>query len=178
MIGIPLKSCCLSAFVFLCLQSLADIAREEAERRRSLDQQGIEAKVITSVPQDDRGNIAVSTIISTTAPKKTSKESAPPKASLGGITAAIQKLDRGIRQTQERLESRRALLQSERWAIPKTGRASANRNTEKVQSRLKEEIENLERKLNQLRQERSEVYDRGRKAGFLPGEITGKGIIP
>lgn len=69
-------------------------------------------------------------------------------------------------------------MQAERWAIPKTGRASAGGNTEKTMGRLKEEIENLEKKLSQLQQERSEVYGRARKAGFLPGEITGKGIIP
>jgi len=29
-----------------------------------------------------------------------------------------------------------------------------------------------------LRRERLETYDAGRKAGFLPGELDGKGLIP
>jgi uncharacterized protein (UPF0335 family) len=43
---------------------------------------------------------------------------------------------------------------------------------------LREEIEDLELKLKRLQQERSEVYAEGKKAGFLPGELSGKGIIP
>ena len=181
MIGIPLKSCCLSAFVFLCLQSLADIAREEAERRRSLDQQGIEAKVIVDVaPQNSHGSLTVSTGTASAVQRKTAKESTSPKesASLKGIRTSLQKLDRSIKQTQERLEAGRARLQAERWAIPKTGRISARGDTEKTQGRLRQEIEALQKKLDQLQQDRSDVYDRGKKAGFLPGELTGKGIIP
>jgi len=181
MIGIQLKSCCLSAFAFLCMQSLADVAREEAERRRLLDQQGVEAKVIVDVvPQNSSGSLTLSTGPSSTIARKTPKESTSSreKTSLNGIRASLQKLDRSIKQTQERLEVGRARLHAERWAIPKTGRVSARGDTEKTQSRLRQEIEALQKKLDQLQQDRSEIYDRGKKAGFLPGELTGKGIIP
>ena len=60
--------------------------------------------------------------------------------------------------------------------IPKTGRISSRSDTEKTQSKLKQEIEELQRKLEQLQQERAELYDRGKKSGFLPGELTGKGL--
>jgi len=35
----------------------------------------------------------------------------------------------------------------------------------------------LEAKLKRLKQERLEAYETGRKAGYLPGELDGKGII-
>jgi hypothetical protein len=163
------------------MQSLADVAREEAERRRLLDQQGVEAKVIVDVvPQNSSGSLTLSTGPSSTIARKTSKESTSSreKTSLNGIRASLQKLDRSIKQTQERLEVGRARLHAERWAIPKTGRVSARGDTEKAQSRLRQEMEALQKKLDQLQQDRSEIYDRGKKAGFLPGELTGKGIIP
>jgi len=43
--------------VLACLQSLADVAREEAQRRKLLDQQGIEATVIIKKAAD--GNSAI-----------------------------------------------------------------------------------------------------------------------
>jgi DnaJ-domain-containing protein 1 len=179
MMTTPLNAYWLIPFILFCLQSLADVARQEAERRKSLDQQGIEAKIIEAVPQNGGGNLAVSSGGSP-APGRASKESASGrgKTSVDGIRAALQKLDRSIQQTQERLESKRARLQSERWTIPKTGRVSGRGDPEKYQNQLKEEIEELNRKLEQLQRERAETYDRGKKAGFLPGELTGKGIIP
>ena len=46
------------------------------------------------------------------------------------------------------------------------------------QSKLQAEIEELQIKLKRLQEERFEVYESGKKAGFLPGELEGKGIIP
>jgi chromosome segregation ATPase len=168
----------MTACVVLCLQSLADVARDEAERRKLLDQQGIEAKVI-EVDAGQKGNLTISTDSPPAARKDSQKKPARSdgRTSVRSFRNALQKLDRAIRQNQERLESRRARLRSGRWEISKSGRASSS-NAEKSQSRLQEEIEDLEMKLNQLRQERSEVYQEGRKAGFLPGELDGKGIVP
>jgi predicted RNase H-like nuclease (RuvC/YqgF family) len=170
----------LSLLMLLSAQSLAEVARQEAERRRSLDQQGVEAKVIDTVAPDSGGNLAVSSGVPASVLRNTTKESASSKGkpSVEGVRAALQKLDRNIQQTEERLESRRVRLQSERWKNPKTLRASSIGDAEKSQTRLKQEIEDLQRKLEQLQKERGEVYDRGRKAGFLPGEMTGRGIIP
>jgi hypothetical protein len=180
MMAAPLSTRWLIPLFLLCLQSLADVARQEAERRKLLDQQGIEAKVIDMVPKGSGGNLAVSTAVSSPSSPRTPKESVSSKRKtpVDGIRSALQKLDRSIQQTQERMESRRTSLHTERWAIPKTGRISSRSDTEKAQSRLKQEIEDLQKKLEQLRQERAELYDRGKKAGFLPGELTGKGIIP
>jgi hypothetical protein len=170
----------LITLLLLGMQSLADVARREAERRRSLDQQGIEAKVLDTVPPGSGGNLAVSSGVPSPPSKRTPKgpADAKGKSSVNGIRSALQKLDRSIQQTTERLESRRARLQSERWKNPQTVRASSVNDAEKNQTRLKQEIGELERKLELLQRERREVYDRGIKAGFLPGELTGKGIIP
>jgi hypothetical protein len=170
MMTIQFKSCWQVGIFILCLQSLADVARQEAERRRLLDQQGIEAKVIdgTKIPA---GNVSTSADVN-----KTSKgtSSVKDKKSLQSIRNSLEKLDRTIRQEEERLGLRRARLQSERWEALKSGRGS----TGKSQSRLKEEIEELEIKLRSLRDQRSKIYERGKKDGFLPGELDGKGIIP
>jgi DNA repair exonuclease SbcCD ATPase subunit len=180
MMNMSPHACVLIPAILLCMQSLADVARQEAERRRSLDQQGIEAKVIDNVPPNSGGTLAVSSDVPHPVSPRASKGAAASKgkSSVDGIRTALQKLDRGIQQTKERLESRRTRLQSERWKNPKTVRASSVSDPEKSQARLKQEIEELERKLEQLQQERREVYDRGKRAGFLPGELTGKGIIP
>ena len=174
------NACWVIPFVLLLAQSLADVSRREAERRKSLDQQGIEAKVIDSVPKNSGGNLAVSSGLSSATPKSasTGSTSSKGKTSVSGYRSALQKLDRSIQQTRDRLESRKAQLQAERWAIPKVGRVSAANDPDKNQNRLKQEIEELQRKLEELQRERAELYDRGKKAGFLPGELTGKGIVP
>jgi hypothetical protein len=174
-----MKLCWLAACVVFSLQSLADVAREEAERRRRLDEQGIEAKTIVYIPQKD-GIEAVSTGSGRSVPDKVPRRTGPSeeRKSTRNYRTAIQKLDRVILQTEERLESRRKRLESSHREIPKTGRGSSRGNSEISQSRLKDEIEDLEIKLRQLRQERFETYQAGKKAGFLPGELDGKGIIP
>jgi hypothetical protein len=176
---IKLKSCCLSAFLVLGMQSLADVAREESERRKLLEKQGIEGKVVegSASALAPNGNLTVSTTPSET-PKKTRAASPKNPASVRSFRTALQKLDRSIRQEEARLESRSARLQAERWAIPKVGRVSSRSWTTDTQNRLQVEIEELQAKLKQLRQERAEIYEEGRKAGFLPGELDGKGIVP
>ena len=47
-----------------------------------------------------------------------------------------------------------------------------------LQRRLREQIEELEIKLKYMREERRENYEMGRKAGYLPGDLEGKGIVP
>ena len=44
--------------------------------------------------------------------------------------------------------------------------------------RLDVQIKDWEVKLKRLRQDSFETYDAGLKAGFLPGELDGKGIWP
>ena len=160
------------------MQSLADVAREEAERRRLLEQQGIEGKVFDgdAAQLAPNGNLTISTTPSAL-PKKERIASPKGQTSARSYRTALQKRDRAIRQAEERLESRRARLQAGRWALP-SGRASGRNRTTDTESRLQEEIEDLQAKLKELRQERAEIYEEGRKAGFLPGELDGKGIVP
>jgi len=172
----------MAIFLLFALQSLADIAREEAKRREKLEEQGIEAKVIEGdiTRLAPNGNLSTSTP-QLPGPKKEKLSSPPDKApsSVRSFRSALQKLDRAIRQDQERLGSLRARLQAEKWAPPKIGRVSTKGvGNAETQERLQAEIEELESKLKRTRRERSEVYEAGRKAGFLPGELDGKGLIP
>ena len=160
------------------MQSLTDVARQEAERRRQLEQQGIEEKVITQTAAQD-GDLTVSTVSPSMLKKNTpEKNVVMSRTSLHSFRNALQKLDRTIQQAEERLASRRALLESERWEIPRNRKGSGRSRASRSEGKLQEEIDELEIKLKQLRQERSETYDAGKKAGFLPGELDGKGIIP
>jgi excinuclease UvrABC helicase subunit UvrB len=166
----------MATLAMICMQSLADAAREEAERRRLLEQQGIEGKVITSEQAQSatNGNLTLFTSPVSKSKQNSIESSSKERKSIRSFSGTIQKIDRTIRQNEERLQSKRARLQSQRWEITKGSRGNAG----KSQSQLQEEIQELELKLEQLRMERLEVYRAGRKAGFLPGELDGKGIIP
>jgi hypothetical protein len=172
-----IKSCCLITCLALGTQSLADAAREEAERRRLLEQQGIEGKVIeaSAVPSTSRGNRAVSTDHSEKQ-KKAPAQNASPKsrAPRRNYRSELQKLDRTIRQDEDRLEVARARLGAEKWALPKTGKLQDSNRTANTQDRLQKEIDELQIKLKELRRERVETYEEGRKTGLLPGELEGR----
>lgn len=175
------RSCRLTAFFLLSLQSLSDIAREEADRRRRLDQQGIEAKIIEGVPEDlaPNGSLTTSTPDLAAAGQARASSTAgksPPSAR--SYRTALQKLDRTIRKDQKRLKTLRSRLQAEKWAPPRVGPITRSGSAAEPQSRLQADIDELESRLKQLREERSELYAEGRKAGFLPGELDGKGIMP
>ncbi len=172
----------LSAVAFLFFfQSLADIARQEAERRKQMQEQGIEAKVITG----DIRHLAPNGNLTTSTPQvperggaKTGSD-ANKNAQLGrDIRAALQKLDQAIIEDQQRLSMLQQRLQKEKWALPKSGKTSKAAKGIDSEARLKAEIDELESKLKRMRRERLKIYDSGRKAGFLPGELDGKGIIP
>jgi|SRR6266545_66804 len=161
-------------------QSLGEVARQEAERRRKLEQEGKTGKTIAD--QDlarygRNGNIT----LSRPAPQRKeapSSSSRPRRSSVASFQNRLRTLDRQIRQTEDKIEFSRERLAKERWAPPKTGRLSRRGTTHSSEERLRWQIRSLENRLTSLRQERGEVYDAGRKAGFLPGELDGKGIIP
>jgi hypothetical protein len=172
-----ISTCFVTACVFFTMQSLADIAREEAERRQLLEQQGIEGRIIErrdagSAPKENQAKA----LRPSDGQKKASTENAFPKsqASVRRYRAALQKLDRRIRQEEERLVLKRVRLEENRWALPKTGRLSTRSQAADTQERLQKEIDELQIKLKGLRLEREETYEEGRKAGFLPGELEGK----
>jgi hypothetical protein len=167
----------MTACVLISMQSLTDIAREEAERRQRLEQQGIEEKIIErpavpSVPRERQAKAPASS----ERQKKPSAENASPKsqATVHRYRATLQKLDRAIRLEEERLSIKRARLEESRWPLPKIGPLSTRNRTPDTQERLQKEIDELQIKLKELRQERKETYEEGRKAGLLPGELEGK----
>ena len=167
--------------VFWGLQSLADVARKEAGRRKLLSQTGIEAKVIEtdSASVHPAGNVTGSRSSSTKSDRKPAQAATfknPP--AIRSFQTALKKLDDAIRKEEENLRKRREHLREARWALPKVGRMSGRGLTEEGRARLQAEIEELELKLKRLQRERAETFDDGRKAGYLPGELEGKGIIP
>ena len=98
------------------------------------------------------------------------------RESVRSYRSALQKLDRAIQQNEAQLAAKRARLQAEKRANFKSGKASKGAEAENQRSRLQAEIEALQVKLKQLRDERFEAYEAGKRAGFLPGELEGKAL--
>jgi predicted RNase H-like nuclease (RuvC/YqgF family) len=167
----------MTACVLLSMQSLADIARKEAERRQWLEQQGIEGKTFEryDVPSASKKNQAKAPPPSEK-PKKPSTGSVSPESRVpvGKYRTALQKLDREIRQDEQHLTLLKSRLEKSRWALPKIGRLTTQNRSDDTEARLQKEIEELQIKLKELRLERSETYEEGKKAGFLPGELEGR----
>jgi hypothetical protein len=174
------RSYSLALMVVFWMQSLADVAREEAERRKQIDQQGLEVKVIErNGSLSSKGNLTTSTSPRPVSPQnETSSDSRKNRSSLKSYRSALQKLDRAIRQDETQLELLRTRLRSEKWALPKVGRISRNSPAADNQAKLQNQIEALQVKLEQARQQRMEIYQAGKKDGYLPGELDGKGTIP
>lgn len=175
------KTCLVTAVVFWGLQSLADIASEEARRRKLLSQSGVEAKVIGA----DSDSICLTRSLTVSTPSSTKSDKKPAQAAssksrpaIRSFQTALKKLDKAIRKEEEKIQKLHERLRKERWALPKVGRVSGSGLNEEDRARLQAEIEELELKLKQLRRERTATFDDGRKAGYLPGELEGKGIIP
>jgi predicted RNase H-like nuclease (RuvC/YqgF family) len=161
--------------------TLADVARKESERRKRLEQQGIEGKVIDAdaVIKSSSGNLTVSTVSGTESEDSTVQNNKSEKrSSIRSYRNALKKLDRTIRKAKDDLARLREQFRKARWAPLKIGRRSNSGKSEEKQNRMQAEIEELESELRELRRERSEIFNEGRRAGFLPGELDGKGIIP
>jgi predicted RNase H-like nuclease (RuvC/YqgF family) len=178
----------LAGFVFIPLseltiaaQSLVDAARREAERREGLEQLGIEETVIEGNGESysGEGNVSVFTPSATTPPKRSeAPSSAKNQSSLSRYRKTIQKLDQNIVKEQERRKRLQDRLDDLRREGYRIGDLAKRRRNEESQNRTREQIEELEVNLKLMRKERNDVYDSGRKAGFLPGELEGKGIVP
>jgi predicted RNase H-like nuclease (RuvC/YqgF family) len=173
---------CLAAAAvpLLTAQSLAEAARREAERRREIDRQGLEAKVIEGDPAQlaPGGNLSTSDPVRRDRPTADREVEPRRRGTPRFYRAKIQKLDREIRSGEDRIAALRERLRSERWALPKVGRISRSSGISGSQERLQAQIRDLESKVKQLRKERRETYDDGKRAGFLPGELDGKGQMP
>jgi hypothetical protein len=177
--AIFILSCCLGGPAFARRQSLAEVARKEAERRRVLDQQGIEAKVIT-FDSARVGSTAESGLPVPPAARASTGQSRARggRLSIQSLRSNLQKLDREIQYGKERLALLRARMDAERWQLPKAGRISRGGSSTSARERLASQIKELEVKLKHWERERYETYESGLKAGFLPGELDGKGITP
>jgi hypothetical protein len=161
----------MAGFVFagdrIPAQSLADAARKEAERRKALEEQGVPSRTIAQQgpPQ------------SAPAVKRPSAAPEARRAPAAHYRTTLEKLQREITRTRERLESVRQRLEIEKNIPFRLGRSSqtgSSLNQQKLQVQLQE----LENRLTRLQEERRKTYDDGRKAGYLPGELDGKGITP
>jgi prefoldin subunit 5 len=171
-------------FLFFTLdaQSLVDIAREEAARRKHLEQQGIQGKVIVgnglNAPSES-GNVTTSTGTGMEIEKPSSREAGKRlNSSIQRFQSDIKKLDSEIRQTEGRIESLQKRLQTEKWEALKAGRSSGRSRSGNTKSQIQISVEKLQEKLKELRNKRFEVYESGKKAGHLPGELDGKFIDP
>ena len=167
-------------FVLAAAQSLGEAARKEAARRKALDEQGVQARVIeVSDPSQlaPGGNLCVSSAPPPSAVRPGRAENPAPKSG-SRARLAIQKLDRDIRATEDRLSTLRRQAEAERWAPPRTGKTVRRGGAVQNEERIREEISDLDLKLKRLRQQRLETYNDARRAGLLPGEIDGKGLIP
>lgn len=161
-------------------QSLAEVARKEAERRRSIDEQGIPVKRIDTYgqpPSAPGGAISVFSVERSSAPKSPSTSKTEPRASLRSYQTRLQKLDRDIAQAEERLKLLRARSDAERWVPTKTAKGSRGSGTSSAQDSLHWQILEWEGKLAGLRRDRSDTFQAGRKAGYLPGELENRGIF-
>jgi hypothetical protein len=172
---------CMSVLFVFGMQSLTDFARQEAERRRLLEEQGIQGKVIVNNAASPASNEDLSGAgVSPSKQEKRAERSESPKGrnSANSYRTTLQKLDRQIQQSEDRLASLQARLQAEKWSRPKTRHASSRSQKKNSTGQLQAQIEELQLKVKRLREERFEVYESGKKAGFMPGELDGKYTNP
>ena len=169
---------CLSQISFARPQSLAEAARREAERRKALDQQGIEAKVVRGDASGHGGDPSNSLSVPPSFKDAGAGGTAKGRASLQSLRTKLRKLDLDIQQGEERLRNFRARLESEKWQLPKVGKTYKGNAGTSASERIRIQIQELEAKLRRWTRERFEIYEIGRKAGYLPGELDGKGIVP
>ncbi len=127
------------------VQSLAEVASREAERRRELDRQGVEEKVIdgSSPKLAPNGNL------STSSPAPGSRARDDPAGGVGrgrsrSYQTRIRSLDREIRSAEDRIAVLQERLRKERWALPKVGRLSKSSGATTSQERLQGQIRDLE----------------------------------
>lgn len=159
---------------------MAEVARKEAERRQKIDEQGVRVKRIESADlplHAPGGAVSTSSLESRPVAAKTAAARAEPRPTLRSFQARLQKLDRDIGQAEAKLKVLRARADSERWAGIRTSKGSRGSGSAGAQDTLRWQILDLETRLAGLRRERSDVFQAGRKAGYLPGELESRGII-
>ncbi len=165
----------------VAMQSLADAARREAARRDRLERLGIEGKVIEGNGEGTPPEGNVSTLTPSEANPEEKIRTSPVssnRSTLRRYRTKLQKLDKDIRKGDARLEKLQDRLESLRRKSFGIGNFKGISRNRESRDRVWEQIEDLQVDLKLLKKERREVYDAGRKDGFMPGELDGKGIIP
>ena len=161
------------------LQSLAEAARKEAERRQGLSRQDLKVKRFETC---DLAQLAPGGTISLSSPRSDAAlplaaAKPPPRPSLFSFQSRLQKLDRDILQAEDNLKQLQARAESERWSPARAAKGSGGFVLSSSAGQLASQIQELEAKLVRLRLDRSNTFLDGRKAGFLPGELENRGII-
>lgn len=162
------------------MQSLVDVARKEAARRQKLAQMGVKEKRIdVSDPSQlvSGGAISVFSLESSRAGAQTPAQKAEPRGSLRSYQSRLEKLDRDIAQAEERIKLLRIRVDAERWAPTRIAKGLRGSGSSSSQEQLGWQILELEAKLAGLRKDRSDAFQAGRKAGYLPGELEGRGFV-
>ncbi len=172
------------AVILLCgesvAQSLAEAARREAERRKSLEQRGVEGKVIgeeTLRPQPST-NRNVRGVPERARSQEDRGRSTGGRTTARSYRSAISRIENEIQRCEERLAALKRRQEAEKFILPRVGRAAGSRSAANSRERVSGQILDAESKLKRLQQERLEAYEAGKKAGFLPGELDGHGIVP
>jgi chromosome segregation ATPase len=181
---IPALSVCFLSVIadgFSETESLAEAARREAGRRSEVEQLGIKETVIegNGACSAMGGNVSVFQPYEDNARKAdVQTSSSKNKSSLSRYRTQLKKMDREIRKKEGQVEKLRDRSQDLRRKSLMIRDLSKIAQNEQSREQTREQIQALEDELKILRRERREVYDSGRRDGFLPGELDGKGIVP
>lgn len=164
----------------LAAQSLADVASREAERRVRVDSEERAERVIDGDPAlwAPGGNVTRGTPPAPAPVPGPLPPAGEGLKSLRHYQNALRKLDQAIRREERQLALRRERLEAGRRPLPGSGPLdprAGNRRAD-ARARLEAEIGEIGEKLGELRRERAECYDEGKRAGYLPGELDGRGI--
>ncbi len=158
-------------------QSLAEAARKEAERRRQLAEQEVEAKVIEA-----RGSLPSSTgnVTTFSRPVGNAGRAAAAREAKGRTSAAayrrlLRKLDGEIVDCGQRASALRRQAEAEKWTLTKAGRRTGGPG---AAEKLLHQAEELEARKQKLQRQRQEAWDEGLRAGYLPGELDGRAVAP
>jgi predicted RNase H-like nuclease (RuvC/YqgF family) len=162
-------------------ESLVEAARREADRREEIERLGIEERIVQGNGgcYSGEGNVSVFSPPANQAKKQqVSVSSQKNRGNLRQYRSELRKRDKAIRKDETRLEKLQDRLQELRRKNLRLSDLSKIAGNEDSQDRTRGEIEELREALKLQKRERAEIYDAGKRDGFLPGELDGKGIIP
>ncbi len=160
-------------------QSLGELARREAERRKALDLQGIETREISpdQVRKSGSGNLTTSRLPPQRQPTPAREAGSQRPLPVSTFRNSLRKLDGDIRLCEDRLARLRDRIDADKKTSPRLNARGSDASAAARERRVSE-FRDLELKLKRLQQDRRERYDAGLKAGYLPGELDGHATMP